>query len=141
MPGPPAVRPRLQIFVPSPGNGEVRPHNRHSPHSAATAGYAMSNRATASACHSNSMPARMFAPSNAKGAANGYIVSTYSPPVSVLAPNGDRAIYTCPARTSDGAYARCDGGICFTSTEGQSFPGFEQPLAKDQIICSCPITV
>jgi len=83
----------------------------------------------------------MFAPSNAKGAANGYIVSTYSPPVSVLAPNGDRAIYTCPARTSDGAYARCDGGICFTSTEGQSFPGFEQPLTKDQIICSCPITI
>jgi hypothetical protein len=77
---------------------------------------------------------------NAEGAANGYMVSTFSVPDSVLKPNGDQAIYTCP-RTSDGAYAQCDGGICFTSSEGQSFPGFDDPLAKDQIICSCPITV
>lgn len=77
---------------------------------------------------------------NAEGAANGYMVSTFSPPESVLAPNGDQAIYTCPASSSDGAYAQCDGGICFTSTEGQSFPGFEQPLDKNQLICSCPIT-
>lgn len=48
---------------------------------------------------------------------------------------------SCPARTSDGAYAQCDGGMCFTSTEGQSFPGFAQPLTKDQIICFCPITI
>jgi hypothetical protein len=78
---------------------------------------------------------------NAEGAANGYMVSTFSVAETVLAPNGDQAIYTCPARTSDGAYAQCDGGICFTSTEGQSFPGFDEPLAKNQIICSCPITV
>jgi len=77
---------------------------------------------------------------NAEGAANGYMVSTFSVPDSVLKPNGDQAIYTCP-RTSDGAYAQCDSGICFTSSEGQSFPGFDEPLAKDQIICSCPITV
>jgi hypothetical protein len=78
---------------------------------------------------------------NAKGADNGYMVSTFSVAESVLPPKGDRAIYTCPASTSDGAYAQCDGGICFKSTEGQSFPGFDAPLAKDQIICSCPITV
>jgi hypothetical protein len=77
---------------------------------------------------------------NAEGAANGYMVSTFSVPDSVLKPHGDQAIYTCP-RTLDGAYAQCDGGICFTSSEGQSFPGFDEPLAKDQIICSCPITV
>jgi hypothetical protein len=51
------------------------------------------------------------------------------------------ALYTCPARSSDGAYAQCDGGICFTSTEGQSFPGSAEPLDRNQIICSCPITV
>jgi hypothetical protein len=78
---------------------------------------------------------------NAKGAANGYMVSTFSVPYSVLAPNGDMALYTCPAKTSDGAYAQCDGGFCFTSTQGApSFPGFEQ-LGRNQIVCSCPITV
>ena len=77
---------------------------------------------------------------NAKGAANGYMVSTYSVPDSIRPPDGTQAVYTCPAKTSDGAYAQCNGGICFTSTEGQSFPGFERPLTKDQIICSCPIT-
>jgi hypothetical protein len=78
---------------------------------------------------------------NAEGPDNGYMVSTFSVPDAVREPNGDRALYTCPAKTSDGAYAQCDGGICFTSTEGRSFPGSDQPLAKDQIICSCPITV
>jgi hypothetical protein len=78
---------------------------------------------------------------NAEGSDNGYMVSTFSVPASVVAPDGDQALYTCPAGTSDGAYAQCDGGICFTSTEGQSFPGFDKPLAKDQIVCSCPITV
>lgn len=78
---------------------------------------------------------------NAEGPKNGYMVSTFSVPASVVAPNGDKALYTCRARSSDGAYGQCDGGICFTSTEGQSFPGFEKPLKKDEIICSCPITV
>lgn len=78
---------------------------------------------------------------NAEGPGNGYMVSTFSVPASVVAPDGDQALYACPAGTSDGAYAQCDGGICFTSTEGQSFPGFDKPLAKGQIICSCPITV
>jgi hypothetical protein len=76
---------------------------------------------------------------NEEGAANGtYMVSTFSVPTSVK-PGGDQAVYTCPSG-SDGDYAQCNGGICFTNTEGQSFPGFDEPLAKNQIICSCPIT-
>ena len=78
---------------------------------------------------------------NAEGVHNGYMVSTFSVPDAILAPNGDRALYDCPARTSDGAYAACNGGICFKSSEGRSFPGFDERLAKDQIICSCPINV
>ena len=54
---------------------------------------------------------------------------------------GDQALYTCSAGTADGSYAQCDGGLCFTSTEASpSFPGFDEPLAEGQIICSCPIT-
>src|ERR1700730_18527829 len=78
---------------------------------------------------------------NAEGAGNGYMVSTFSVPASVIAPDGDQALYDCPASTSTGAYAQCDGGLCFTSTEGQSFPGFDKPLQKGELICSCPITV
>jgi hypothetical protein len=78
---------------------------------------------------------------NAEGKKNGYMVSTYSLPESVVAPQGDQALYDCPAETSNGAYAQCDGGVCFTSSEGQSFPGFDKPLKKNEVICSCPITV
>lgn len=78
---------------------------------------------------------------NAEGAGNGYMVSTFSLDPSIVAPRGDQAIYTCPGSTSAGAYAQCDGGICFRSTQGQTFPGSVKPLAADQIICSCPITV
>jgi hypothetical protein len=78
---------------------------------------------------------------NAEGVNNGYMVSTYSLPPSVVAPDGDQALYDCPAGSSNGAYAQCDGGVCFKSSQGQSFPGFAGPLAKNQIICSCPITV
>jgi hypothetical protein len=49
------------------------------------------------------------------------------------------AVYTCPADGS-GAYAQCDGGVCFRSTEEKMFPGFDKPVPKGQIICSCPIT-
>ena len=78
---------------------------------------------------------------NANGPANGYMVSTFSLPGSVLA-GGNMALYTCAAGKSDGAYAQCDGGLCFTSTEASpSFPGFDQPLAANQVICSCPITI
>lgn len=77
---------------------------------------------------------------NAEGPANGFMVSTFSLPASVLE-GGSQALYTCRAGTSDGAYAQCDGGLCFTSTEASpSFPGFDEPLADDQIMCSCPIT-
>jgi hypothetical protein len=65
---------------------------------------------------------------------------TFSLPESV-APNGDKALYDCPASTSNGAYAQCDGGLCFTSTEGQSFSGFAEPLNEGQVICSCPTVV
>lgn len=78
---------------------------------------------------------------NEEGAANGYMVSTFSLPESVVSPGGDQALYTCPAESSDGAYAQCDGGLCFTSSQGQSFPGFDTPLNQDQVICACPITV
>ncbi|MDN5849371.1 MAG: hypothetical protein L0H63_06970 [Nitrococcus sp.] len=77
---------------------------------------------------------------NAEGPANGYMVSTFSLPESVVK-GGDMALYTCPGGAADGSYAQCDGGLCFTSTEASpSFPGFDEPLGQDQIICSCPIT-
>ncbi len=78
---------------------------------------------------------------NAEGVDNGYMISTYSLPRSVLALDGDQALYDCPASASNGAYAQCDGGYCFKSTQGQSFPGFDEPLSAGEIICSCPITV
>ena len=78
---------------------------------------------------------------NAEGAGNGYMVSTFSLDPSVVAPTGDMAVYNCPGKTATGAYAQCDGGICFRSTQGQRFPGSDKPLKPDQIICSCPITV
>ncbi len=76
---------------------------------------------------------------NAQGPSNGFVVSTFSLPASIIAPSGNQALYTCPPSASTGAYATCDGGICFTSTQGQSFPGLGQ-LGKNQIVCSCPIT-
>jgi hypothetical protein len=78
---------------------------------------------------------------NAQGPANKYMISTYSLPPAIVAPVGDKALYDCPAATSDGAYAQCDGGVCAFSTEGQTFPGFPKPLGKGQIICSCPAVV
>ena len=76
---------------------------------------------------------------NAAGADNKYMVSTYSLPESIASPQGGGAVYTCPSGGS-GAYAQCDGGICFRSTEEATFPGFDKPVPKGQIICSCPIT-
>ena len=77
---------------------------------------------------------------NAEGVGNGFMVSTYSLPPSVKAPRGDQALYSCPPATSTGAYAQCDGGICFRSTQGQDFPGSTKPIGPNQIICSCPVT-
>ncbi len=75
---------------------------------------------------------------NADGVGNGFMVSTFSLPKS-LTKGGDQALYTCPAETSTGAYAQCDGGICFRSTQGQEFPGLGK-VDKGEIVCSCPIT-
>jgi hypothetical protein len=86
-------------------------------------------------------PGKNVCTANAEGVGNGYMISTYSFPESALAPQGDMALYTCPASTSNAAYAQCDGGYCFESTRGQTFPGFAEPLADDEIVCSCPITV
>jgi hypothetical protein len=77
---------------------------------------------------------------NAAGVGNGYMVSTFSVPESVVAPHGDQALYNCPAG-SDGGYGQCDGGMCFTSSTGREFPGFNQPLGRAQIICACPVSV
>lgn len=77
---------------------------------------------------------------NAAGARNNYMISTYSLPEAIASPQGGSAVYTCPADGS-GAYAQCDGGICFTSTEEKMFPGFDKPVPKGKIICSCPITL
>ena len=77
---------------------------------------------------------------NAAGANNKYMVSTYSMPEQITSPQGGVGVYICPSASSDGAYAQCDGGLCFRSTEETTFPGFDKPVPKGQIICSCPIT-
>jgi len=83
---------------------------------------------------------------NELGRRNGYMVSTFSLPTDVIK-GGRGAIYTCPgpANAGDGvvapvAYGQCDGGLCFTSTVGQRFPGFGRRLRFDEIMCSCPIS-
>ena len=77
---------------------------------------------------------------NAAGADNKYMVSTYSTPEQVASPQGNGGVYTCSGGSAGGAYAQCDGGLCFKSTEETTFPGFDKPVPKGQIICSCPIT-
>ena len=74
---------------------------------------------------------------NAFGAANEYMMSTFSLPEQVKK-GGNQALYTCPGG-STGDYAQCDGGTCFKSSTGQFFPGVGK-VANDEIICSCPIT-
>ena len=68
---------------------------------------------------------------NAAGADNKYMISTYSLPESVASPQGGGAVYTCSGEGS-GAYAQCDGGICFRSTEDTTFPGFESLCRRDK---------
>jgi hypothetical protein len=68
------------------------------------------------------------------------MLSAYSLPEQIASSQGDRAVYSCEGENSDGAYAQCDGGLCFRSTEETTFPGFDNPVPKGQIICSCPIT-
>lgn len=61
---------------------------------------------------------------------NGFFLSTYSPPTT-----GEYAMYYCKG---NGSFAQCNGGVCFTSTRGKSFPGLGE-LSSGQIVCSCPI--
>jgi hypothetical protein len=83
------------------------------------------------------------------GVSNGYTVSTFSLPDQVTKAyaaaynpgTGEPpplALYTCPGK-STGPYAQCDGGVCFNSTTGATFPGVG-PIGSHQILCSCPIT-
>ena len=74
---------------------------------------------------------------NAFGKRNGFMMSTFSLPLEVRA-GGNKALYTCPGG-STASYAQCDGGTCFRSTSGKFFPGVGK-VAKNEIICSCPIT-
>jgi len=76
---------------------------------------------------------------NAAGANNKFMISTYSLPDSIASPQGGGGVYTCQGEEG-GAYAQCDGGLCFRSTEETTFPGFDKPVPKGQIVCSCPIT-
>ena len=77
---------------------------------------------------------------NQDGRGNGYRVSTYSVPKRSVFPEGDYALYTCPGElnkdkyggvaAASGSYAQCDGGLCFMSTKGRNFPGFENMLVS-----------
>src|SRR5689334_9043139 len=71
---------------------------------------------------------------NAAGANNKYMVSTYSLPKQIASPQGGGWVYTCSSENSDGAYAQCDGGLCFRSTKETTFPGFDKRVPKGQIM-------
>ena len=85
---------------------------------------------------------------NQQGQQNGYEASTFSFPTDVTYQKGNMALYTCPGEANKdkygmgyparGTYAQCDGGLCFQSTRGKSFPGFNGRLSGKEIICSCP---
>lgn len=84
---------------------------------------------------------------NEQGKTNGFMVSTFSVPEDTVFPRGNEALYTCPGEANKGtggfaalgSYGQCDGGICFKSTTGQTFPGFYNRLVHD-IICACPFS-
>ncbi|WP_068316262.1 hypothetical protein [Polycladidibacter hongkongensis] len=81
------------------------------------------------------------------GLDNGFTVSTYATPRQLEADYDPAkesmgpplAIYTC--RNNDtapaGYSAQCDGGLCFTSTQGKTFPGLGS-IGANEIVCSCP---
>lgn len=85
-----------------------------------------------------------------QGVTNGFTISTYATPVTVLksynpATGGQgpaQALYTCnePGYSLKPAYsAQCDGGVCFTSTTNTDFPGLGH-IGSSEIVCSCPPT-
>ena len=91
-------------------------------------------------CRSRWVRAWTSARSTPPGADNKYIVSAYSLPEQIASPQGGGGVYTCEGGKSGGAYAQCDSSICSRSSEETTFPGFDKPVPKGQIICSCPIT-
>jgi len=83
---------------------------------------------------------------NQQGARNRYMVSTFSLP-SDAEKGGTSAAYTCPGTDDAGsgvpapvAYGQCDGAVCFNSSRGERFPGFDVRLRGREIMCSCPIS-
>jgi hypothetical protein len=83
---------------------------------------------------------------NQEGDGNGFMVSTFSLPTGVEK-GGTSAVYTCPGTDNAGsgvvapvAYGQCDGGVCWTSSRGQRFPGFDKKLTGKEIMCSCPVS-
>ncbi len=81
-----------------------------------------------------------------QGVSNGYVLSTYSLPNDAKK-GGPVAAYTCPGTDDAGAgvpapvaYGQCDGGMCFTSSRGKRFPGFEAKLKDREVMCSCPVS-
>ncbi len=83
---------------------------------------------------------------NQEGKRDGYMVSTFSLPPDVEK-GGPAAVYTCPGSDDAGngvpapvAYGQCDGGLCFNSSRGHRFPGFDAKLSNREIICSCPVS-
>ena len=69
---------------------------------------------------------------NAAGADNKYMVSAYSLPEQIASPQGGGAVYTYEGGKSGGAYAQCDGGLCFKSTEETTFPGFDSRCRRSR---------
>jgi hypothetical protein len=83
---------------------------------------------------------------NRAGYGNGYMVSTFSLPPAVEQ-GGPEAVYTCPGTDNAGAgvpapvaYSQCDGAMCFASSRGKRFPGFDARLRNKEIMCSCPVS-
>ncbi|OHU87925.1 MULTISPECIES: hypothetical protein [Pseudoalteromonas] len=81
-----------------------------------------------------------------QGKEDEFTVSTYATPRQLEAdynPKEEKlgppmGFYTCSGQTSDEAYsAQCDGGICFNSTQGESFPGLGY-IKDNEIVCACP---
>ena len=68
---------------------------------------------------------------NAAGAANKYMISTYSLPAAIASPQGGGAAYTCEA-DEGGAYAECDGGLCFRSTRRRRSRASTSQCRKDK---------
>ena len=83
---------------------------------------------------------------NQQGKRNRYMVSTFSLPTEAEK-GGSVAAYTCPGTDDAGsgvpapvAYGQCDGAICFDSSRGRRFPGFDARLRPREIMCSCPVS-